>query len=77
MQIINEIMSAETYSNLAYPNGCRLSAGLLETLNPRSVTPDEIPSERTLTASDISATEPLIKPTENVATHKTRFVIIP
>ena len=76
-QMMNEMMSADTYSKRAYPKGCSLSAGLLETLNPKRVMPDEIASDKTLIASDINAIEPLIKPMANVATQSSVFEMIP
>ena len=70
-------ISAEMYSYLACPKGCSLSAGFAESLNPKRVTAEEPKSERLLTASAITVTDPLSIPAKSLSTKSTAFMTIP
>lgn len=73
----NAMINAAMYSYLACPNGCSLSAGLLESLNPKTVTTDDAASDRLLIASATIATEPENTPTRILKMHNITLEIIP
>ena len=65
--MINETISAQTYSILPWPNGCSSSAGLFARRKLTSVTADEPASERLFAASAVMAILPVTEPTMNFA----------
>ena len=67
----------DMYSILPCPNGCSVSAGFPETLNPINVTIDEPASDRLLNASAATDTAPVIIPARNLSKNKIILHVIP
>ena len=75
--IRNETASDATYSILACPKGCSLSAGFEESLKLIIEMICAAASERLLRASAITATEPAIIPARSLMAKRKRFITTP
>ena len=65
------------YSDLPCPNGCSLSGGRLDNLNPSIVIMDDIVSDKLLNASAVTAILPVMIPTNNFIKKSRRLNTIP
>ena len=75
--IAKETTKPVIYSTLPCPKGCSLSAGVLESLKPISVTIDDPASERLLNASATIEIDAVNTPAANLPANKKRFKTIP